>query len=179
MPTTLNEGYPHQYENWLTLKNGRNVFLRPILQTDGDLLTELFNNLSPQSINFRFLRPLRALPENLLYRFTHIHYDNEFALVAVIKENGKDAIISVARYGYDPQYHFTEVSVAVRDDWQNVGLGKSLLVKIIAIGKERGIARFVFIMNPKNDIMRQTLQKLGYKLKYSFHDGLTRIDVLV
>jgi acetyltransferase len=179
MTTTFNERYPSQYESWLTLKDGREVFLRPILHTDGHLLVDLFNKLSPQSIYLRFLNPLHALPEDLLYRLAHVNYNNEFALVAVIKEDGKDAIIAVGRYAYDPQANLTDFGVAVRDDWQNLGLGKSLLVKILAIGKEHGISRFETLISPQNNIIRQTLGGLGYEMKYSLRSGVFQVEILV
>jgi len=168
MSTTSNEAYPSHYESRLTLKNGKEIFFRPILKTDGPLLVDLFNKLSPQSVYFRFLRPLHTLPEELIYHFTHINYESAFALVAVIKEDGKDTIIAVGRYAYDPQDKVTDLAVAVRDDWQYLGLGKSLLSKIITIGKENGISRFVSMISPQNDVIRQTLQNLGYEVKYSF-----------
>ena len=43
---SVGKGYPAQYESLLKLKDGREVFLRPVLQTDGDLLVALFNKLS-------------------------------------------------------------------------------------------------------------------------------------
>ncbi|MFB3926098.1 MAG: GNAT family N-acetyltransferase [Syntrophales bacterium] len=179
MPTASDEGYPSQYESRLTLKNGKEVFLRPILQTDGNLLIDLFNKLSPQSRYLRFLRHLHSLPEDMLYRFTHIDYKSDFALVAVIKENEKDAIIGVGRYAYDPQQHLTDLAVAVRDDWQRLGLGKSLLARVVEIGKEHGVSRFESIMDPQNNVIRQILWKLGYKVKYSLRSGSFQVEILV
>jgi len=179
MPTTVTEGYPPQYESWLTLKNGREVFLRPILRTDEHLIVDLFNKMSPQSVYLRFLRNLHALPEDMIYRFTHINYDSEFALVAMIKEDGKDAIIAVGRYAYDPHEDVTDFGVAVRDDWQHLGLGKPLLVKIFDIGKEHGISHFVTMMDPQNNIMRQILLELGYDVKYSLRSGFFQVEIVV
>lgn len=179
MPSTSDEGSLPQYASRLTLKNGREVFLRPILQTDGPLLVDLFNKLSSQSIYLRFLSPLHALPEDLIHHFTHIDYHNDFALVAVIEEDGKDAIIAVGRYAYDPQDHYTDLAIAVRDDWQHVGLGKSLLAKTVAIGKEHGITRFVSVISPENHIIRQVLRNLGYEVKYSKDRGVDHVEILV
>ena len=176
---TTNERYPSQYESWLTLKDGREVFLRPILRTDGPLLVDLFNNLSSQSVYLRFLSPLHALPEDLLYRVAHINYDSEFALVAVIKEDGRDAIIAVGRYANDPHDNCTELAIAVRDDWQHVGLGKSLLAKTVAIGKEHGISRFESVISPQNNIMMKTLESLGYEVNYFSRSGVYQVEILV
>jgi acetyltransferase len=179
MSPTFNKGYPTQYESLLTLKNGREVFLRPILPTDGYLILNLFNKLDSDSIYLRFLRPLKALPEDMLFQLTHINYNSDFALVAVIKEDGKDSIIAVARYGYQPEENVTDFAIVVRDDWQHYGLGKSLLVKIFAIGKEKGIFCFVSIIDSTNKIMKQILRKLGYTVKYSYRSGATQVEILV
>jgi acetyltransferase len=179
MPATSHEGYPSQYETRLTLKNEREVFLRPILQTDEQLLVDLFNKISPQSLYMRFLRQLHALPEGMLHHFTRINYDSEFALVAVIKEDGNDAIVAVARYAYDPQDNITDLAVAVRDDWQHFGLGKTILEKIVTIGKEHGISRFGGMMDPQNTVIGQTLRELGYEVKYSLRSGFYQVEILV
>ncbi len=176
---TSTGNYPTQYESWLTLKNGREIFLRPIMQTDVALIVDLFERLSAQSVYLRFLRPLHALPKDMLYRFTHINYNSEFALAGIIKEDGKDAIIAVARYAYTPHDNLTDLAVAVRDDWQHVGLGKSLLKKIVEIGKEHGICRFGGMIDPQNKIIIQILSELGYKVKCSLRSGFFQVEILV
>jgi acetyltransferase len=179
MPTTFNEGYPHQYESWLTLKNGREVFLRPILETDQPLLVDLFNKLSYNSKRLRFLGYFSALSEDMLFHFTHVDYDSTFALVGIIKEDGKDAIIAVGRYAYDPDEHTTDLAIVVRDDWQHHGLGKSILVKIISIGKRHGIPRFVSLIDPENSIIKKILSEIGYEVKYSLKSGSIIAEILV
>ncbi|MFZ2444962.1 MAG: GNAT family N-acetyltransferase [Syntrophobacteraceae bacterium] len=179
MPTSPGEGYPHQYESRIALKNGAGVFLRPILRTDGNLLVDLFNKMSPQALYSRFLRRLDALPEDMIYRFTHIDYVGDFALAAVIEEDGKDAIIAVGRYAYEPDDDITDLAVAVRDDWQHLGLGKALLARVVDIGKEHGILRFGSMMDPRNNVLRRILFELGYEMKYSLRSGFFQVEILV
>ncbi|QTA80979.1 GNAT domain-containing protein [Desulfonema limicola] len=173
----LNKNYPRQYESWLKLKNGKEVFLRPIMETDGNLIIDLFNKMSPQSIYLRFLRNLDALTENMISHFTHVDYNKEFALAAVVKECGKDAVIAVGRYGYDPDENTTDLAVAVRDDWQNAGLGKPLLMKVVNIAKEHGISHFTGMMDPQNMIIRKVLQELGFKVQYSSKSGFFQVNI--
>lgn len=179
MSSSSDQDYPVQYESRLTLRNGREVFLRPTLPTDAHLVVDLFNRLSPESLQFRMLRRLQALPEELLYHLTHVNYDSEFALVAVVEEKGKAVMIAASRYAYDPDDHMTDLAIVVRDDWQHLGLGKSLLSKIVAIGKEHGIARFGGMMDPRNSIIRQTLADLGYDVKYSLRSGFFQVEIFV
>jgi len=179
MPTSITADYSSQYEHRLMLKDGQEVFLRPILPTDGPLLVELFNKMSPQSRYWRFLRPIKALSGNLLYQFTHLNYNRDFALAGIIQEAGKEAIIAVGRYAQVPQKEVAELAVAVRDDWQHLGLGKALLATIIAIAKAHGIYRFESIMDPENMIIRQILLAFGYKVTYRVERGFLEVEIVV
>ncbi len=178
-PTQVAGCYPSQYESRLTLKDGRQVFLRPILGTDRDRIVDLFNRISPESLYMRFLKHYRVLPEDMLYHFTHLDYVDRFALVAVVEEEGDDAIIAVARYAHEPREDLTDLAIVVRDDWQNLGLGKSLLIRIVDAGREHGINRFVSMMDPGNTMIRQTLSRLGYEVSYSLRNGVFQVEIVV
>jgi GNAT superfamily N-acetyltransferase len=176
--------YPAQYESWLTLKNGREVFLRPVRETDEPLILDLFSRLSADSIYLRFLRPLHYLSQEMLHHFTHLNYSSSFALAALVDETERDveranAIISIARYAYDPDEQMTELAIAVRDDWQHVGLGKPLLKRIVDIGKEHGITRFSGMLVPQNRIIIQILTDLGYTVSYCLKEGIYKVEILV
>lgn len=175
----MNKVYPAEYQSRLKLKDGREVFLRPILQTDEDLIVDLLNKLSAQAVYLRFLRPVTALPEEMLFQLTHLDYESNFALAAVIEENGKDSIIAVARYGYDPGEKVTDFAIVVRDDWQHSGLGKSLLIKTLAVGGEHGITRFESVINSTNTAMKHLLQTLGHTIKYSYKGGATVVEIFI
>lgn len=179
MLSSVQKNYPVQYESLLVLKNGEEVLIRPVLDTDESLIVDLSRRLSAESLYLRFLRPVNALSKDLLFQLTHLDYNNNFGLAAAIREEGKDAIIGVARYSYEPIDKVTDFAVLVRDDWQHCGLGKSLLLKIFAIGREHGISRFVSIVDSTNHIMKQTLRNLGYEVKYSYENGFTQVEILV
>ena len=179
MSSTMSRGYPPQYETRMALKNGKTVLVRPVLQADEPLIVDLLNKLSSDSIYLRFLRPVKTLPKELLFHLTHLDYQNNFALAAVIREDEKDAVIAVARYGYDPQEHLTDFAIVVRDDWQHYGLGKQMLSRIFAIGRQQGIFRFVSIVDSTNIPMKRTLRGLDYTVNYSYEKGFTQVEVLV
>lgn len=176
---TSTENYQKQYEEWLTTKDGRKIFIRPILPTDRNLVLDFFNRLSPQSIYMRFLNPIHVLPRDIVYRFTHINYPSEFALVGLIQEDCQDAIVSIARYAYSANYDSTELGVTVLDDWHHQGIGKALLKKVVNVGKANGIDRFKGRIHPDNQPMIQLCLGLGYKLEYSLESKLFEVDIIV
>jgi acetyltransferase len=180
MSSILNEVCPEQYKGRLTLKNGWEVFLRPILPSDESLILDLASRLSSDSLYLRFLSHINALPDDLLFQLTHVNYESGFALAAVIREGEKEAIIAVARYVYDPKENVTDFAIVVRDDWQHYGLGKFLLAKIFTIGKEQhGISRFASIIDPANHIMKRIFREHGYTVKYFYKSGFTEVEVFV
>jgi acetyltransferase len=172
MPSTDNRGYPSHYESRLVLKDGREVLLRPVLPTDDDLIIDLFGRISPGSLYQRFLRKIDVLPEDLLHHFTHLNYETDFALAAVV-------IIAVGRYAFDPHEDSYDLALAVRDDRQNLGLGKSLLIKLVAVAKEHGISHFTSMMDTGNTVMEKILRDLGYEVKYSPRSGFYQVEIFV
>jgi acetyltransferase len=166
-----------QYESRLILKNGAEVLVRPVVPSDARLLVDLFNKMSPRSRYLRFMTNIQELSEGLLHQFTHLDYHASFAIACFVETDGHNEIIAVARYSLDPDEHIADLGVAVRDDWQHLGIGKSLLAKIITIGKEHGISRFGSMMDPQNHIMKKTLRESGYQVKYFFRGGSYQVEI--
>jgi acetyltransferase len=173
------EKFLRQYESRLLLKNGTEVLVRPVVPDDAPLLVDMFNKMTPRSRYLRFMTNIQELPEGLLHQFTHLDYRASFAIACLAGAGDKNEIIAVARYSDDPDEHIADLGVAVRDDWQHLGIGKSLLSKIIMIGKERGISRFGSMMDPQNDIMIKTLRELGYQVKYFFRGSSYQVEITI
>ena len=92
------EIYPSRYEVSVSLRDETKVFLRPVKATDGPLLLELFNKLSPPSGGPRFLYSLHNMPEKLVYQFTPVDYKKDFGLVALTNIGNSDAVVGVGRF---------------------------------------------------------------------------------
>jgi acetyltransferase len=159
------EMYPSCYEEWVTLRDEAKIFLRPLKEMDGSLLSELFAKLSQATIVLRFLSPLHNLPEKLVYQFSHVDYKKDFTLVALTDVGPSSSIIGVSRYAYDSESEQPELAVVVRDDWQGKGLGSILLSRVIDIGRKNGFSRFGALINPENQTMINIFKRLGYEYK--------------
>lgn len=166
-----------EHEEWVVLRNGMKVFLRPITPEDGSLLVDLFNKLSPHSIYLRFLRHLHTLPEEWVYRFTHVNYRSDFALAGILNEDVGESCIAVARYHYNPLTERSDLAIAVRDDMQNLGLGSIMLAKLVGIAIKNGILHFEGTLDPQNAISMKILSKLGLKMKTFMKGTLCYIEL--
>jgi acetyltransferase len=159
------EIYPSRYEMSVNLRDGTEVFLRPVKETDGPLLSKLFKGLSPSSVRLRFLSLLQGLPEELVYQFTHVDYKKSFGLAALTDRENAGPIIGVARYAYDSERELPELAVVVRDDWHGKGLGSILLSRVIGIGRENGFSRFEAMIDSQNKTIMHIFKQIGVHYK--------------
>ncbi|RLB37100.1 MAG: GNAT family N-acetyltransferase [Deltaproteobacteria bacterium] len=171
--------YPEQYEMETTSARGVRIFIRPIKPEDATALIELFNNLSPRSIYYRFFSPLRSLPPKLVARFTQIDYDRDMALVALAVQDGKvvGKMLGVSRLLGDPDGEKAEFAIVVADPWQGKGIGSALMEKLINIAKERGMKYLWGLALPENTQMLALGRKLGFKITRNMAEGLIKLEI--
>ena len=92
----LPPGYPQEYEQQVTLRDGRRALIRPILPSDAPELGEAIKTADPDTLHRRFLgAPPRVTPA-LLAHLTVVNYVRRFALVAIDTVTGRG--VAVARY---------------------------------------------------------------------------------
>lgn len=165
------EKYPAGYERWVALKTGKFVFIRPIKTTDAPRLKDLFSRLSQETIHARFLGLMRALPDDLLYQFTHLDYISHFALAAAIREEPGESVIAVGRYAWNDEIQMPELAFAIRDDWQGKGLGTVLFHHIAEAAIKNGFIRFHCLVKPDNNAMRGIIEKSGFPYSVRYTGG--------
>ncbi len=142
------------------LRNGSEVWIRPISGADKDRLASAFRRLSQISRERRFLGPaLELSPEDLSY-LTDVDHRRHEALVALDGETSD--IVGVARYVRTPGTPESgEVAVAVLDDWQNRGLATELLTRLTERARENGLRRYSALVSKDNTVVLDLLDRLG------------------
>jgi acetyltransferase len=171
--------YPDQYESTAWTKDGVKLLIRPIKPEDAPLLTDLFEHLSPESVYFRFFRPMKRLPMDMLIRFTQVDYDREIALVAIQEAEEGERMLGAARVIQEPHSQKAEFSVLVCDECHGRGIGAALLRKCLTIAQERGIKHIWGVVLPGNSQMLALGRKLGFEIKRCIdsNDVLLSIDL--
>ena len=81
------------------------------------------------------------MPHERLQEFVIIDYTKEMVILAVLKKEEKEEVIGMGQYGIDETTHTAEVAFAVRDEYQNQGVGSEILAYLTFLAK-RGAARF-------------------------------------
>lgn len=146
----------------VTLRDGRRVTIRPIRRDDIARTAAFIDALSSQSKHALFLGGVAHLSDAELKRLCDSHDPRDMAYVATAPAADGERQIGVCRYaGADPAIG-AEISVAVADDWQQQGLGKLLLRRLIEHARSHGVPRLYSIDTAANQAMRRLGRDLGF-----------------
>jgi len=165
-------------EEWVVLKDGSEVFVRPVRPEDKDLLTELVAGLSEESRHRRFMLTITYLPDRKLAQLTELdHHDSE-ALLALDTERGRKCL-GVSRYtglmGTDVRV--AEVAAVVADAWQGRGLARVLVERLIERARAEGVERLVALVRKSNrQALRLFEKQLGFGRR-GIESGLVELEM--
>jgi RimJ/RimL family protein N-acetyltransferase len=98
----------------------------------------------------------------LLRQFTQVDYANHVALVAEVFADGRETVISEARYVRAADPSSAEVSVSVAEPWQGKGLAKVLLTKLECRVAAAGVRRIFGETLASNERMLSLARKAGF-----------------
>jgi GNAT superfamily N-acetyltransferase len=140
---------------------GELVTIRPIRATDALMESDFVRKLSPLTKHYRFLGGLKELTPAQAKAFCEIDGRHSMAFVATVKEDGHEIEIGVGRYAPNSQADVREMAVTISDDWQHKGLGKCLVLQLMASARDYGVTRLYSLELSENSEMRELAQELG------------------
>ncbi|KXU98388.1 hypothetical protein AB839_03095 [Stenotrophomonas sp. DDT-1] len=148
---------------WLeTLRDGSRVLIRAIRPQDREAERAFIEGLSSQTRHYRFLGGLCHPSEELLSRLTVIDPVKEAAFIAIETGDVNSNIIGVSRFSADSDGQNCECAVTVSDQWQNKGLGTSLMRHLIKVARSRGMRTLYSVDLSGNAAMRDLAHHLGF-----------------
>jgi RimJ/RimL family protein N-acetyltransferase/acyl CoA:acetate/3-ketoacid CoA transferase beta subunit len=162
--------YPEELETADTLRDGTQIFLRPIKPSDEPALSDMLYSLSEESVQKRYMTRTRAFAHRDVQQLTNIDYRKDLAIVGVVPGVSGDQIVAIGQYFLDPKTQVAEVAFLVQDEWQQKGMGTLLLEYITKVAKQRGVKSFSAKVLPNNKPMLTVFYNSGYKVNTEF-DG--------
>lgn len=153
-----------EYPRWSeTLRDGKHVLIRPITPLDRAVERRFIEELSNEARRFRFLGQIAQPDDRMLERLTSIDPVSEAAFVAVTREDSQERIVGVSRYCRDAEGLRCECAVTVDEDWQNQGLGSSLMRHLIEVARTHGMRSMYSIDSAENIAMTDLAHFLGFR----------------
>ncbi len=167
---TEKASYPEELECRSTLKDGTEIFFRPVKPTDETALSEMLYSLSASSVQTRYMVQTVGFPHKDVQQLTNINYRRDISIVATVPAVSGEQIVAIAQYYLDPKTQAAEVAFLVQDEWQKKGLGSFLFAYLTQIARQRGVRCFYAKVLPTNKPMLAIFRKSGCKVKTEF-DG--------
>ncbi|MHA1256794.1 MAG: GNAT family N-acetyltransferase, partial [Promethearchaeota archaeon] len=141
--------YPEKYETIFTLKNGKNIKIRPVKTTDERMLQELYYSLSEHDRYLRFFSVRRDFRHKMVQPLVNIDYSTNMILV------GKYSTESPTT---------AELAFVVHEDWRKNGITKLLLNYMVNIARELNYKYFSGSVLAGNRAMLHIINNAGYPM---------------
>lgn len=168
--------YPKEWEETLTLKGGRQVFVRPVRPEDEALYQDFFDALSPEDLRLRFFAPVKEFSHTFIARLVQLDYARAMAFAALDPQNGQ--ILGVVRLHADPDHLTGEYAIIVRSALKGLGLGWALMQFIIRYAAADGIETIKGEVLKENSGMLAMCEALGFSIRPSPDDDAIAVVTL-
>ncbi len=158
------------------LPNGTTIHLRRIRRDDEDRLLEMWGRVSAHSRRLRFHGHFELTKGNVK-KFTDLHPDEQYALVATMGRGDDEQIVGVARWERDvDDATRAEYAALIEDQFQGRGIGTALLRHVAQAAMEAGVKRLTGDILAENSRMLALVRDLGLEHQASRHDTVVTAD---
>ena len=150
------------------------LIFRPVQANDVDLILEMHQRLSAETIYNRYLSP-RLPTRQEIVRLCELGEANGRVLVAVAAGK-RTAVVGLAYYIVS-EAHVAETALLVEDRYQGQGLGKQLLHQLACLALVQGIYYFDALVLPSNKPMLHLLHHVGLVIQNRLDYGTREMRV--
>jgi acetyltransferase len=171
--------YPRELEEEVTLKDGLKLLIRPIQPEDAERERAFVSRLSPETLYFRFMMPVRELPPAMIERFTQIDYGRELALVGIAGDGAQQQIVGVARITPTTIPTRCEFAIVVEEHMQGTGLARTLMQRLFDAARSRGYREIEGAVLRENPRMLKFCEAMGFTIHPNPDDPNERVALRV
>ncbi len=148
------------YPKKVTLKNGKEVTIRPLKEEDEHRLRDFYQSLAPE--DRRYLKHDVTNPK-VVHRWTHnIDHDYVVPLVAEVPE----AIVAAAtlhRHPHSWSPHVGDIRLVTHGDYRRSGLGMLMAKEIFSIAMFLRLEKVVAEMVEDQEAAIKIFEKIGFQ----------------
>lgn len=170
LPRPAIRPYPIEQVETVRLPDGTSLRFRPIRGEDEPRMIAFHRGLSEETVFCRYFEHLKLeqrIAHERLARICLADYNIETVLVAEVLPPHEEAgqIVAVGRLGKLHGFAAAEFALLVTDRWQGKGIGRMLLERLTAIGRQENLRWIVGRFLPENERMRRICLALGFRVR--------------
>ena len=157
----------------LRLRDGREVTLRAIAESDAADIARAFDRLSPDSRYNRFLQHKKQLNPQALERGVHPRPGQDFVFVATVPRAEGIDIVGAAQYvrAAEDDASTCEFAITLAEDWRGSGLARQLLASLLRRARRDGYAAMEGLVLADNAPMLALARKLKFTVEPAPAEG--------
>jgi ribosomal protein S18 acetylase RimI-like enzyme len=170
--------YPGDLETRKITKSGLEISLRPIRSGDEPRYKAFLQALSDQSVYLKFFRSIQPT-DDFVERLVDVDCAGRMTVFAFERGGAEEKILGMGRYILKDA-STAEVYFAVRDDHQNLGIGRELLSYLIRASRERGLKGFtaqVMVDNRRMLHLFRSFEGREFKIGRKMEAGVFYLDM--
>jgi len=167
---------PAKYSAVELLRNGLRIEIRALRASDRADLVAAVDHTSARSLYRRFFSLKRHFSEKEINFFLNIDFANHVALVAVVREGGRRAIVCGGRYVV-ARPGTAEVAFTVVDKYQGQGIGGSLMRHLTTLARDAGLKELIAEVLPENIPMLKVFENSGLRHSAKLEDGVVNVSL--
>ncbi len=151
----------------IVLRNGREITLRAIIESDAGHITRAFERLSDDSRYQRFLQHKKHINAEALERGVHPRPGRDFVFVATVPAGDTIDIVGAAQYvrAHESDSKTCEFAITVAEDWRGTGLARQLLSSLVRRAPHDGYATIEGLVLASNAPMIALARRLKFKVE--------------
>jgi len=152
------------------------IWIRTAAERDVARLADYFAGLSHSARHNRFMGAVGNLTRIARDCLVPARKADCFTLVAEWREQGREAVIGEASYGFDRLSGSGEFAISVADRFQRRGLGSALLCALQSRAVSLGCLDLFGETLKTNDEMKSLARKAGFEMTRSLDWRAVRFD---
>ena len=165
-----------KYSAFELLRDGRRIEIRALQPDDRTGIVAAVDHMSVKSLYRRFFGIRRHFSEREIDFFLNVDFANHVALVAVVRDAGRAAIVGGGRYVV-VRPGTAEVAFTVVDKFQGQGIGRTLMRHLASLARDAGLKELIAEVLPDNTPMLKVFEKSGLKLTMTQEDGVVHVTL--
>jgi GNAT superfamily N-acetyltransferase len=169
--------YPEEVATEHTFKGDVEVRFRAIRPSDEEEMRKLFYRFSDKAVYYRYFSPIKTMPHSKMQSYVNVDFRTTMSIVGLVGEADSRRLIAEARYVMTPHRPFPDVAFVVDEDYQGVGIGSYLFLRLIQIAQERGIKGFTADILASNKGMMHVIEKSPFPVQAKLDSGVYEISI--
>jgi GNAT superfamily N-acetyltransferase len=152
----------------LVLRNGWQIFVRPIGPDDGLLIRDLLGHVTKEDLRLRFFDSIKEFSQPFIAKLTELDTQRAMAFVAIDEPNHRT--LGVVWLYWDSIQGTGEYAILLRSDLKGLGLGWALMQLMIDFAKSERLKLVCGQILQENSVMLKMCRELGFNIKTDADD---------